>query len=213
MAAPLGAAAVLASGLLLGTAVGRQGDGADAQRFPAPARVAVPARWSPDAARERTTPTPTRRVRRPARPVRVLIPAIGVRAAIVRLGLNPDRTLQTPTDFATAGWWSGGPRPGERGAAVVVGHVDSKTGPGAFYALRELRRGDGIRIVGADGRVVRFVVRRLVRFPKAHFPTRRVYKATRRPVLRLITCSGSFDTATGHYLDNTIVFARLASAA
>jgi hypothetical protein len=138
----------------------------------------------------------------------VLIPAIGVRATIIRLGLQRDGTLQTPTDFAQAGWWSGGPRPGARGAAVVVGHVDSKTGPGAFYALRSLRRGDDITIVGADGRTHHFVVQRLRSFPKAAFPTRLVYGPTTRPRLRLITCGGTFDPGTGHYRDNTIVFAR-----
>ena len=138
----------------------------------------------------------------------MIIRAIGVRAAIVPLGLNPDGTLETPRNYAQAGFWAGGPRPGAPGAAVVVGHVDSERGPAVFYALRSLRRGDGITIVGADGRSRGFVVQRVAAYAKDRFPTRLVYRATRRPRLRLITCGGAFDAATGHYLDNTIVFAR-----
>jgi hypothetical protein len=213
-AALLGVVAVVGAGLLAGAAFGLADDG-PRSTVPRPVRLVVlpgPSQAAADPV-ARQVAAPARRARRPARPVRVLIPAIGVRAAVVRLGLNPDRTLQTPADFTKAGWWTGGARPGEPGAAIVVGHVDSKTGPAAFYALRTLRHGDGIRVVGADGRVVRFVVQRLASFPKARFPSRAVYGATRQPTLRLITCSGQFDTSSGHYLDNTIVFARLAAPA
>jgi hypothetical protein len=206
--------AVLCAGLLLGLAVGTEGP-RPRVRFAKPARAVVahaPAA-TPAPVADATRRSGHRRARharprRPAPPVRVIIPAIAVRARVVRLGLNPDRTLQTPKDFTTTGWWSGGPRPGERGAAVIVGHVDSQTGPAVFYALSRLRRGDGIHVIGADGRSARFVVQRLAHFPKARFPTRQVYGRTRWPTLRLVTCSGAFDASSGHYLDNTVVFAR-----
>ena len=140
-------------------------------------------------------------------PRRILIPAIGVSARVVSLGLNPDHTMQTPADFAQTGWYEPGPEPGERGAAVVIGHVDSTRGPAVFYRLRELRRGDIIRIVRAGGRSVRFRVEGLERWPKTEFPTRRVFRRTRLSALRLVTCSGAFDASTGHYVDNTIVYA------
>ena len=114
---------------------------------------------------------------RAAIPVRVEIPSIGVRAPVIRLGLNPDRSLEVPTDFGDTGWWSGGARPGERGPAVIVGHVDSKTGPAIFYRLRELRRGDKIVVVGRDGSRVRFTVEGSEQYPKDDFPTARVYGA------------------------------------
>jgi hypothetical protein len=147
---------------------------------------------------------------RPApRPVRIQIPAIGVSARVVRLGLNPDHTLQVPRNFADTGWWAGGTSPGDPGPAVIVGHVDSYTGPAVYFRLKELRRGNQIRIVRRNGSVVRFTVRRLHTYPKSRFPTKRVYGPTRQPALRLITCSGTFDRSTGHYLDNTVVFATL----
>jgi hypothetical protein len=73
-------------------------------------------------------------------PVRISIPAIEVNAPIVRLGLNPDHTIQVPTNFADAGWFRPGPEPGEVGAPIVVGHLASIRGPGVFCRARiELR--------------------------------------------------------------------------
>jgi hypothetical protein len=149
-------------------------------------------------------------VRRPARPAGVVIPAIGLRARVVPVGLARDRSLHVPDDISVAGWWKGGARPGEPGPAVIVGHVDSQTGPAVFYRLPQLRRGDAVRVVGADGHVARFRVHRVAHYAKRRFPTRSVYAPTSQPALRLITCSGRFDASTGHYLDNTVVFATRA---
>jgi sortase (surface protein transpeptidase) len=140
-----------------------------------------------------------------ARPVRIAIPAIGVSAPVVPLGLDRTGALEVPRDFAETGWWTGGARPGERGPAVVVGHVDSSSGPAVFFRLGDLRRGDAITVERVDGSRVRFRVKRSGRYPKARFPTAQVYGPTRAAALRLITCSGTFDRATGHYLDNTVV--------
>jgi hypothetical protein len=147
-----------------------------------------------------------------ARPTRVQIGAIGVSAPVVPLGLAADGSMETPKRFSDAGWYSLGARPGEPGPAVIAGHVDSKTGPAIFYRLGELHRGDMVRIVRADGSAVRFRVEGLERWPKTRFPTRRVFGPTRAPTLRLVTCSGAFDSSTGHYLDNTIVYAVRVSA-
>ncbi|HEX5620768.1 MAG TPA: class F sortase [Solirubrobacteraceae bacterium] len=147
------------------------------------------------------------RARRPARPVRVEIPSIGVDASIVPLGLNTDRTLQVPSDFGDAGWWTGGPRPGEPGAAIIAGHVDSYTGPAVFFRLGELGLGAEIVVVRRDGTRGRFRVVGREQYPKDEFPTERVYGRTSDPALRLITCSGTFDRSSGHYLDNTVVYA------
>jgi sortase (surface protein transpeptidase) len=142
-------------------------------------------------------------------PVRVDIPSIGVASSLDRLGRAPDRTVQVPGDWDVAGWYAAGPRPGDPGSAVILGHVDSKRGPAVFYRLHQLRRGDAITITRADGSSVRFVVERIEQYPKDRFPTDAVYYPTLTPALRLVTCGGQFDHATGHYRSNVIVFATM----
>jgi hypothetical protein len=150
----------------------------------------------------------------PSPPVRVEIPAIGVSSSLVRLGLNPDRTMEVPGDFQVAGWFTGAPQPGQLGPAVIAGHVDSRTGPAVFYRLRDLRPGDQIRVVRADRLAVRFEVESLASYPKQALPGGAVYGATTAPALRLITCAGTFDRARHSYRDNLVVSAvRVADGA
>lgn len=139
-------------------------------------------------------------------PERVTIPAIGVDARLVPVGLKPDGAVQTP-DFGLAGWYSRGPRPGDRGAAVLLAHVDSKAGgPDVFYRLRDLEPGDRIT-VGYHDAAPTFVVTDTEQVAKSALPTKRIWAPSKRPVLRLITCGGEFDPATHSYLDNIIVYA------
>ncbi len=199
---PLFALLVGAVLVLAGLLVWLSGGGARAQRPRPAAEVRLPTASAPAPVHAR----PAARSRAP-RPVRIVIPAIGVDARVIPLGLDRTGALEVPKHFADAGWWTGGSRPGERGPAVVAGHVDSHTGPAAFYRLRDLRRGAAIIVGRADGSRVRFHVQRSARYPKTRFPTAGVYGPTAGPTLRLITCSGAFDRATGHYLDNTVVYA------
>jgi LPXTG-site transpeptidase (sortase) family protein len=143
------------------------------------------------------------------RPVWIDIPAIDVSAPVIPLGLNPDGTLEVPVDFGDTGWFTMGPEPGEPGAAVIAGHLDSRSGPGVFYRLRELRVGGMIRIRLQDRSTVRYVVDSMIRVPKNRFPTNRVYARTKQPTLRLITCAGELNRSTGHHPDNYIVFASI----
>jgi Sortase domain len=140
-------------------------------------------------------------------PVSIAIPAVGVDARVVPVGLRADRAMEVPA-VDLVGWYELGPRPGEAGPAVVVGHVDSRSGPAVFSRLGELRRGDRI-VVGQQGGAARsFRVERIERHPKTALPVQRIWDHTRQPVLRLITCGGSFDRSTGHYRDNIVVYAR-----
>ncbi|MGH8932451.1 MAG: sortase domain-containing protein [Egibacteraceae bacterium] len=124
------------------------------------------------------------------------------------LGLNPDQTLRVPSDFAVPGWFQPGPEPGEPGAAVIAGHVDSLTGPAVFFALSRLRPGDEIAVTGDRG-TVRFSVDKVERYAKSAFPTLDVYSPTPAPTLRLITCGGDFDRTLKQYRDNVVVYASL----
>lgn len=131
-------------------------------------------------------------------PVRIDIPKIHVTSSLDRLGRAADGTVEVPSDWQVAGWYAPGPRPGDPGSAVILGHVDSKSGPAVFYRLRELDRGDEIRVARADGSTVRFVVERTQQYPKGRFPTDEVYYPTLTPTLRLVTCGGAFDPTAGH---------------
>jgi hypothetical protein len=147
-------------------------------------------------------------VARPAAPVRVRIPAIGVDAALERLGKNRDGTVQVPRHPARAGWFTGGPRPGQSGSAVLLGHYDSYCCPAVFYRLGRLRPGDRVRVVRADGSSVEYRVTRVGQYRTARFPVRQVYFPTLRPQLRLITCAGPYQKSLHRYRDNTVVFAE-----
>jgi len=208
----LGLGAIVVGLALLVSAVGAvshddRGPRLDAAAIGAPANEAVTHDAATSGAAGERTQRSARR-ERVAIPVRIEIPSIAVRAPIIRLGLNPDRTLEVPTDYGDTGWWSGGARPGENGPAVIVGHVDSKTGPAVFYRLSDLRPGAEIVVVRSDGSRARFTAQGSERYPKREFPTARVYGRTDGPTLRLITCGGDFNSSTGHYEDNTIVYAR-----
>lgn len=141
------------------------------------------------------------------RPVEIRIPAIGVDSRLVDLGIGKDGTMQVPTNPSRAGWLTAAPAPGQRGPAVIAGHVDTHEGPAVFHRLRDLRPGDAVDVVRRDGTVVSFTVRSLEHYAKDRFPTARVYGPAPGPVLRLITCSGEIDPVSGHYTDNTVVFA------
>ena len=195
LAAGLAVTAVSGAGLLT-AGPARPAAAPAPSRVPAPAGPRVAAWWKPA-------------VRRVPVPVFLTIPAIGVRTRLVRLGLTASGALQVPRSTAVAGWYDGSPRPGAIGPAVLVGHVDSYVGPGVFFRLRLLRRGDRIYVRQADGRLAVFRVDAVRRYPKDRFPASQVYGAVPTPQLRLITCGGAFSLAHGSYLSNVVVFATL----
>ncbi|WP_329085659.1 class F sortase [Streptosporangium sp. NBC_01469] len=156
--------------------------------------------------------TVTQVVRPPARgevanPVRLRVPAIGVSTTVIALKLDARNKLVAPARFDRVGWNKAGPEPGEAGAAVIAGHVDSRTGPAVFYRLGKLRPGHRVHVDRADGSTVTFTVRRLARFPKSRIPDGQVYGSSKGAELRLITCGGTFDRKRRSYRDNVIVFA------
>ncbi|PRY15974.1 class F sortase [Kineococcus rhizosphaerae] len=140
-------------------------------------------------------------------PVRLQVPSIGVDVPLIRLGTNPDGSLEVPADYQQVGWFTGSAAPGDTGPSVIAGHVDSKDGPAPFFRLRDLSVGARVVVTAADGADRSFTVDGVQQYPKDAFPTGAVYGPAPGPVLRLITCGGSFDRATGHYRDNVVVFA------
>ena len=112
-----------------------------------------------------------------------------------------------------AGWYDFTAVPGAPGNSVIVGHVDTTSGPAVFYNLYRLRRGNAIYVtLGTPARRERFIITWVTEVPKSKFPGQAVFGLTQKRQLRLITCGGNFDYQTRHYLDNIIVAARLAPA-
>jgi sortase (surface protein transpeptidase) len=144
-----------------------------------------------------------------ARPDWLVIPAIGVSTNLIKLGLTAEHTLQVPPTAAIAGWYFKSPRPGELGAAIIAGHIDSHLGPGVFYRLRDLSRGQYIYVIRANHTVAVFEVTGKRMYSKSSFPDSVVYGPVPDAELRLITCGGTFDYATGSYLSNVVVTAVL----
>jgi sortase (surface protein transpeptidase) len=196
---------VLLCGLLV-SAVGACGL-AVASRTGHPAPAAARAAFIPvPRGRRAPVPEPSAR-RRVAVPTNLIIPSIGVRTALIRLGLTPSGAMQVPAIASVAGWFAGSPRPGGIGSSVIVGHIDSASGPAVFYRLRLLHPGKRVYVRQATGRLAVFQVTSVHMYLKSRFPTGLVFGPTPDAQLRLITCGGTFDPATGHYLSNVVVYA------
>jgi hypothetical protein len=142
-------------------------------------------------------------------PTELQIPAIGLDVSLSTLGLNPDGTVQVPTDIQQPGWYRLGPSPGQIGSAVILGHVDSYQGPAVFFKLRDLVAGDLIKVSLADGVTAQFMVTTVAMYLKSDFPDQTVYGSHGFSGLQLVTCAGAFDSQSGHYLSNIVVYSSL----
>ncbi|MFI2433234.1 class F sortase [Streptomyces sp. NPDC018693] len=145
-----------------------------------------------------------------ALPDRVRIPAIRVDAPMMPVGLDADGWVGAPPpeDPNLAGWFTGAVSPGEKGTAVVVGHVDNQQGPAVFYGLGALKKGNRVEVARQDGKTAVFEIYGIEVFEKNNFPGDRVYASKGAPELRVITCGGGFSQANG-YDGNVVAFARL----
>ncbi|MER7915339.1 MULTISPECIES: class F sortase [unclassified Streptomyces] len=144
-------------------------------------------------------------------PTRLVIPKIGVDAPFTELTLASTGQLQPPPAANTnlVGWYAKGAAPGEKGTAIIAGHVDTKVSAAVFVNLDQLDTGDHFSVERADGRTADFVVDSAETFAKDDFPSDRVYADTARPEARLITCAGDYDHTAKDYTDNLVVFAHL----
>lgn len=198
---------VIALVLLTGLALIRNGSGEFDVGPPQPATAAAP---DIRATLGTLAPAPASL---PFSPVqRVRIPAIQVDAPVVQVGLDADGWVAAPPpeNPGLAGWFTGAVSPGEKGTAVIVGHVDNKQGPAVFYGLGALKKGNQVEVLRQDGKTAVFEIYGVEVFEKNNFPGDRVYGSKGAPELRVITCGGGFSKQNG-YDGNVVVFARLAA--
>ncbi|MGW0750974.1 class F sortase [Streptomyces sp. NPDC002587] len=146
-------------------------------------------------------------------PQRVDVPSIGVQAPVISRGLDADGAIEPPPyeSPGTVGWWGNGVRPGAAGAALMVGHVDTKSKPAVFYGLSSAQPGDKVRVVRADGSVAEFTIEDVRVYERAGFDPHKAYgqRVKGRAELRLVTCGGSYDKAAKEYTANVVVSAYL----
>ncbi|MEU5519891.1 class F sortase [Streptomyces sp. NPDC052079] len=203
------------AGLLLAvTLMGGEDAADDAHGRQAPPAVsaAPSASSSSDPAAGEPAPRASARKHLPrSEPTRLLIPGIGVDAPFIDLDIGSKGRLEPPPAHNTnlVGWYAKGVSPGERGTAIIAGHVDTPTSPAVFARLGELEEGDRFRVLRADGSKATFVVDETQSFAKDDFPNERVYADTPDAQVRLITCAGEYDHAVKDYTENLVVFAHL----
>ncbi|MEC5200060.1 sortase (surface protein transpeptidase) [Arthrobacter sp. PL16] len=175
-----------------------------------PPSSAAPAPSSPAAA-PAPAPTALPPVLPASPPVTLDIPSIGIRTDLLSLGLRDNQSLEVPPDGpgAPASWYNQSPTPGDRGPAVMLGHVNATDGgKGVFADLRTLKAGDRMNVIREDGSTAVFEYQRGEAYQKNDFPTLTVYGNTPGSELRLITCDG-YNPDTGEFDDNFVVYATL----
>jgi len=141
-------------------------------------------------------------------PARIVIPAIGVDAQMVHVGMPPGGPMELPP-YGLAAWYKLGVAPGAPGPAVIIGHVDSQKKADVFHKLSDLKTGDLVLVYDSNGDFASFQADSSELVLKQDLPIARIWNKTTEPVLRLITCGGKWDASLGHYLSNLIVYCHL----
>ena len=146
-------------------------------------------------------------------PEQMRMPSLDVEAPVVSVGVTDDGDMEVPTDVRDVGWYRHGPSPGERGAAVLAGHVDSREqGRGVFFDLRRLDIGSRVVVTDSAGNVQRFEVIARRTYDKPRLPTDALFSRTGPSLLVVITCGGDFDSEAGSYRENVVVYAQPVAA-
>lgn len=156
-----------------------------------------------------STSTPAQHNAKVSTPEHLTIPSIGVDTRLIGLGLNTDGTVEVPTRPTDAGWYNQGTVPGQHGSAVILGHVDSTTGPAVFYSLRDLRVGDLMVVRLRDDTQVAFRVTNKATYANEDFPASKVYAGNpNKATLNLVTCGGDYDPTNGGYQSNVVIYTQ-----
>lgn len=145
-------------------------------------------------------------------PSRIKIPAINVDTKIENVGLLDNGQMGVPESFETVGWYDRGPMPGERGNAVIAGHVDSKKGPAVFFYLKKLKAGDEVIVSDEKGKTLTFIVKDIKNYPTELSPVNEIFDYSFQRRLNLITCTGIYDPKTGNHSERLVVYTTIKSS-
>lgn len=142
-------------------------------------------------------------------PVKIAIPDLGIDATVIKVGLTKEGNMDVPEDYSQVGWFELGYKPGQKGNAVMAGHVDNKNGPAIFYDLRKLIPGNEVLVYDNEGVIQKYIVTRNVVYPKGDAPMEEIFGSSETARLNLITCTGRFDNNTSSYQERLVVFTYL----
>jgi sortase (surface protein transpeptidase) len=147
----------------------------------------------------------------PEAPTRLLIPAIGVNAHVQDVGIGKSGNMAVPTNFTDVGWYRYGPTPGQKGSAVIDGHVDNGFGMDAvFKKIGTLVPGDDIYVETKDNPAAHFVVTGVETYAAADVPKELLFTRDDASRLNLITCAGAWEPDKKAYDERVVVYAILA---
>lgn len=150
------------------------------------------------------TPTPV------AMPLTLVVPKLNISASIQQVGTDSDGRMDVPTNFEDVGWYRFGPKPGEKGSAVIAGHLDRATGaPAVFYFLSKLEIGDQIFVIDQVGITHEFKVVNKESYDFTQVPIDSVFNSTDKSRLNLITCGGSWNFSQHNYSHRTVIYTSL----
>jgi sortase (surface protein transpeptidase) len=147
-----------------------------------------------------------------ATPLRLVIPRIGLDAAIEAVGKTASGAMEVPQAPQNVAWYGLGVAPGAQGNAVISGHLDIKAGRAAFWRLRELQVDDLIQVVDEAGveRTFRVIERAI--YPRQQAPVHKIFGFDIERDLNLITCTGRWDKKAQTYQQRLVIYARLVTA-
>ncbi|EKD44665.1 MAG: peptidase C60 sortase A and B [uncultured bacterium (gcode 4)] len=139
-----------------------------------------------------------------------MIPKIRVNISIEHVGLTSQGAMEVPKNFINTAWFELGPRPGDRGSAVIDGHFGFiKKKPGAFNNLHRLRKGDKLSVRDEKGVVISFVVRESRIYGQDEDVPEVFASNDGKAHLNLITCQGIWSKSKKNYSERLVVFTDL----
>ncbi|MCL4366235.1 class F sortase [Patescibacteria group bacterium] len=145
-------------------------------------------------------------------PKTITIPKIGVDAVVEQVGEDSSGKMDVPKKSADVGWYSLGYKPGEKGSAVLDGHLDTVTGaPAVFYDIDKLEIGDQVIVTDEAGKTLIFEVVSVQSYPFDQVPLQEVFGSSDKPKLNLITCTGVWNTGSRNYSNRLVVYTELKS--
>ncbi|GAB6930735.1 hypothetical protein JCM10914A_47180 [Paenibacillus sp. JCM 10914] len=143
------------------------------------------------------------------KPKQIWIPSVGIKAPVEPVGLLENGQMEVPVSSKVAGVFVDGILPGQKGNAILAGHVDNYTGPAVFYPLKKIKPGEPVVLSDNEGNYLVFKVVAVESYPTAEAPIERIFGDTDMEQLNLITCTGKYNRVKGEHEKRLVVYTRL----